>query len=80
MTLEEVKIFHAIVNTVTKTAHDSLCHLYVDAEQTYMQKAIDAVARMMQERYHKEWSFIMNGFQCYLKETPGLIEKEIKRC
>lgn len=41
--------------------------MLVDAEQTYMQPAIDAVTLALQMTYNKEGAVVMNTYQCYLK-------------
>lgn len=45
--------------------------MMVDAEQTYLQVAIDALTIALQQRYNQESSVIMNTYQCYLK-VPAL--------
>lgn len=41
--------------------------MLVDAEQTYMQPAIDAVTLALQMTYNREAAVVMNTYQCYLK-------------
>lgn len=54
--------------------------LFIDAEQTYIQKALDSFTRQLQTKYHKDRiAFILNGYQSYLKSSPKHIEREVER-
>lgn len=44
--------------------------MLVDAEQSYMQPAIDAVTLALQMTYNQEGAVVMNTYQCYLKVYP----------
>lgn len=55
--------------------------LFIDAEQTYIQKALDSFTRQLQTIYHKDRAaFILNGYQSYLKSSPCHIRREVERC
>lgn len=41
--------------------------MFVDAEQTYLQPAIDAVAIALQQKFNKDEAVVLNTYQCYLK-------------
>ena len=53
--------------------------LLVDAEQTYMQPAIDHIALLMMQKYNKEQPFIFNSYQCYLKDAPAQVNRDMER-
>jgi proline dehydrogenase len=55
---------------------DAICHkachlgvgLFIDAEESWIQKAIDDVCQLMMERYNKESAIVYNTFQLYRKD------------
>jgi proline dehydrogenase len=56
-------------------------NLLVDAEQTYINKALDSMTKQLQTHYHKDRpAFILNAYQCYLKASTEHIKLEIERC
>ena len=44
--------------------------IMVDAEQSYMQPAIDALVIHLQQVYNREEPVVFNTYQCYLLDTP----------
>jgi len=53
--------------------------LLVDAEQTYMQPAIDHIALLMMQKYNTEQPYIFNSYQCYLKDAPVQVNRDMER-
>jgi len=53
--------------------------LLVDAEQTYMQPAIDHLALLMMQRHNKRSPIIFNTYQCYLKDAPERVQRDMDR-
>lgn len=53
--------------------------LLVDAEQTYMQPAIDHMAMLMMQKYNTEQPYIFNTYQCYLKDAPARVNRDMER-
>ncbi|KAK9803261.1 hypothetical protein WJX72_001773 [[Myrmecia] bisecta] len=53
--------------------------LMVDAEQTYMQPAIDAITIHLQQLHNRGRVVILNTYQCYLKDTRTRIMTDIQR-
>jgi proline dehydrogenase len=43
--------------------------LMVDAEQTYLQPAIDHSVQYLQRRYNQERAVVYNTIQCYLMDS-----------
>ena len=66
---------------ITETACPQGTLLFVDAEQTYIQDALDGFTRQLQTKFHKDnKAFILNGYQCYLKSSIRHVRKEMARC
>lgn len=76
----DLKLFEQMserINNVVKFAHERNCSLYVDAEQTYMQAAIESFGQQLTQKFnHGNKNTIMNGYQCYLKRMPEVIRNE----
>ncbi|KAL7562242.1 hypothetical protein ACA910_004049 [Epithemia clementina (nom. ined.)] len=64
---------------LAKAASEKGVRLLVDAEQTYMQPAIDHVVLNLQRQYNKERAVIFNTFQCYLKDSELRIRIDLER-
>ena len=66
------------VNRLTERADEVNCALLIDAEQTYMQAAIDSFAQQLAHRYNRGTKHIvLNTYQCYLKKQPMIIDLEL---
>jgi len=65
---------------------DSLCAqagrqnlpILVDAEQTWLQPAIDGLVLMMSRKYNKESPIVYNTFQMYLKDSRARLDTYIE--
>lgn len=44
--------------------------MMVDAEQSYMQPAIDALVIHLQQHYNRTAPTVFNTYQCYLRDAP----------
>lgn len=64
--------------SVCQLAQERNCKLYVDAEQTYMQAAIESFGQQMTHSFNRgDSNIILNGYQCYLKRMSAVIEQEV---
>ena len=54
--------------------------MFLDAEQTYIQPAVDSLSRQFQEVYNKDRGSLLNGYQCYLRDAKKQIDLEVRRC
>jgi proline dehydrogenase len=80
-TRKAIERFQARVIEIIDRADGHDTKVCVDAEQTYIQKALDSFTRQLQTHYHKDGvAFILNGYQSYLKSSPYHIRREIDRC
>ncbi|XP_015795278.1 proline dehydrogenase 1, mitochondrial isoform X2 [Tetranychus urticae] len=57
------------IETIAKHAHDTDVRIMIDAEQTYLQPAINRITIEMMKKYNKNKSIVFNTYQCYLKNT-----------
>ncbi len=71
LTADEQKEFERIenrVNTICKTAHDAGIPIFIDAEESWIQLAIDDMANKMMTLYNIEKAIVYNTFQLYRKD------------
>ena len=72
-------LFNERIRKLTQRADTRNCQLYVDAEQTFIQAAIESFGQQMTHQYNRdEKVIIMNGYQCYLKRMANTIPMEVK--
>ena len=64
----------ARANRLAKYAADKGVKLLIDAEQTYLQTAIDHMALSLMLRYNKEQPVVFNTYQCYLKDAVARVQ------
>lgn len=53
--------------------------LMIDAEQTYLQPAIDHLVLNLQRKYNQRESVIFNTFQCYLRDSQDRLLVDLHR-
>lgn len=57
--------FHDRVDRICKHAYDAGVPLFIDAEESWVQKALDELVMEMMERYNKERAVVYNTLQMY---------------
>lgn len=71
--------YYGRINQLGDVADERNCKLYVDAEQTFIQAAIESFGQQMTHKYNLGPKVvIMNGYQCYLKRMEALIPMEVR--
>lgn len=67
------------IGVIGDLSNERNCLLYVDAEQTFMQAAIESFGQQMTHTYNRgDKHIVMNGYQCYLKRIESVIQYEIE--
>lgn len=59
---------HERFNRICSTAHDAGIPVFIDAEESWIQKAVDMLAEDMMKLYNKEKPIVYNTFQLYRKD------------
>ena len=70
----------ARVDALAALAADLGVRIMIDAEHSYFQPAIDHIALQLQRRYNsdeKGRALIYNTIQCYLKDAPRKLAKQV---
>lgn len=65
---EEYERVKQRVNQICKEAHDNNKPLFIDAEESWIQQAIDDLANENMARYNKNAAIVYNTFQLYRKD------------
>ena len=76
---DDVDKFSERIRKISDYASERGCQLYVDAEQTYIQAAIESYGQQMTHKLNRgDKVIIMNGYQCYLKRMAKTIPMEVE--
>ena len=73
---EEFERFKNRVNTICKTGFENNVPIYVDAEETWIQDAVDDVVREMMMKYNKEKVMVYNTIQMYRTDRLDFLKAE----
>jgi proline dehydrogenase len=68
------KEFHGRVSKILSYACERKCSVLYDAEQSYIQKILDASAYYYASIYNKDFPIVLETVQCYLKDAPKKVE------
>lgn len=63
------------LDKICKEAHLHKVALFIDAEESWLQGAIDNLTDMMMERYNKEYVTVYNTFQMYRHDRLAFLKK-----
>jgi proline dehydrogenase len=81
LTSEEQKEFERIehrVNSICKAAHDAGIPIFIDAEESWIQTAIDDLANVMMQLYNIQQPIVYNTFQLYRKDRLAYLKKSLE--
>ena len=81
LTTEEQKEFERIqhrVNSICKAAHDAGIPIFIDAEESWIQTAIDDLANEMMRLYNIQKSIVYNTFQLYRQDRLAFLKKSLE--
>jgi proline dehydrogenase len=62
------------VNTICKAAHDANVPIFIDAEESWIQQAIDDLANHMMASYNTQRAIVYNTYQLYRKDRLGYLQ------
>ncbi|MDQ3108763.1 MAG: proline dehydrogenase family protein [Bacteroidota bacterium] len=75
----EFKRIHQRVEKICSTAHQHGKPIFIDAEESWIQHAIDELADDMMLKLNKEKAIVYNTFQLYRKDRLGFLRKSLER-
>tara|TARA_B100000214_G_scaffold74256_1_gene49963 strand:+ start:2758 stop:3918 length:1161 start_codon:yes stop_codon:yes gene_type:complete len=73
----EKKQFELRIEKICKKSHDSQVPLFIDAEESWIQNAIDNIAIKMMQKYNTKKAFIYNTLQLYRHDRLAYLEELI---
>lgn len=79
LTLEDEQAFQRLksrLHTICKAAKENNIGLFIDAEETWMQKPIDELALELMIEYNSEKAIVYNTYQLYLKDKLEQLKKD----
>lgn len=79
LTEEENKEFLSaknLINSICETAFNRNVRIFIDAEESWIQPAIDNIAKEMMERYNKKQAIVFNTIQMYRRDRIAYLKEE----
>ncbi|CAD5113868.1 DgyrCDS3032 [Dimorphilus gyrociliatus] len=71
------KLWTMLYDLAREAKERNVCFV-LDAEQTYVQTAIDYITLDLMRKFNQEKGIVHNTYQCYLKETANKVRKHIR--
>ncbi len=81
LTKEETEEYERVkqrVNEICKEAHDNNKPIFIDAEESWIQQAIDDLANENMARYNKNSAIVYNTFQLYRKDRLPYLKQSFE--
>jgi len=67
------------IDSICQSAFEANTPVFIDAEETWIQNAIDTIANEMMERYNKERAIVYNTFQMYRKDKLNYLKTSLEK-
>ena len=74
----EKTIFEGRIENICQTASDNKVPLFIDAEESWIQDAIDEIAIKMMQKFNKNEAWIFNTLQLYRYDRVDYLEMLVK--
>jgi len=68
----------ARLDTFTKASVNRSVRLVIDAEQSYIQAAINHLVLALQYKYNKSYPWVYNTYQCYRKDAHDRVKADLE--
>jgi proline dehydrogenase len=78
LNVDEQIEFEKVINridSICKTAYENNVRLFIDAEETWIQIAIDNLATQMMQKYNKEKAIVFNTLQLYRHDRLAFLKE-----
>jgi len=72
---EEAKLLHDRVYRICKAAHEADTPIFIDAEESWIQDAIDRIATTMMSQFNKEKAIVFNTVQLYRHDRLAFLKE-----
>jgi len=76
---KEKQEYEARVNAICQLAHDKNVAVFIDAEESWIQDAIDSIAEEMMKKYNTKKALIYNTIQLYRKDRITYLNSLLER-
>tara|TARA_B100000767_G_scaffold18512_1_gene16933 strand:+ start:107 stop:1297 length:1191 start_codon:yes stop_codon:yes gene_type:complete len=76
---KEKREYESRINTICQLAHDKNVAVFIDAEESWIQNAIDSIAEKMMLKYNNKKAIIYNTIQLYRNDRITYLNKLLKR-
>ena len=76
---KEKQEYEARVNSICQLAHDKNVAVFIDAEESWIQNAIDSIAEQMMAKYNTKKALIYNTIQLYRNDRIAYLNSLLER-
>ncbi|HEY1041048.1 MAG TPA: proline dehydrogenase family protein [Bacteroidia bacterium] len=81
LTMDETDEWHKVqgrVQKICKAASEANQPIFIDAEESWIQQAIDDLADANMESFNKQQAIVYNTYQLYRKDRLGFLQKTVE--